>query len=501
MIALAGVALVLLATSKYGAGITSMSSAYLDAANSLAKGKGFVFHTGEPMVLWPPLYSMLLAVVALVTRLEPVAFVHIVNAALLAVVICLSGYLFRPDFTRNAVYSVLGVCAVLFSVPLSLVYATAWAECLFIPLILLYLVFAQHYWDRYDGRSLAIMTVSAALACLTRYIGVSLVVAGAATIMLAPGVVLRARLARASAFAGLSLAPLGAWCLRNQLLTGTVTGQRGAVTVSVAASMIDSARVILSWYAFGLASELALLAWIAVLAIAILSGGGAGARLYGSLKGLVGGRLPALAFVAAYAVLLLAFSGATPLDRIDNRLLSPVYVPATFLLLELGLRLYGPMQRRTAALVRAAPSFLLALWLLFPLMSVARSTAHRKSSGAGSFSSDMWRKSETVAYVKQMLRDGEAQPMYSDGADALWELARIDARELPLRSRNNLSDLRGRWPAKSPSVIVRFDRCWLRGYFTVQELESVADIEEITRFGDGSVYRASARGATTSVIR
>jgi hypothetical protein len=491
--ALAGVAVVLLATSKYGAGITSMSSAYLDAASSLAKGKGFVFHTGEPMVLWPPLYSMLLASVQLVTGLEPAAFVHIVNAVLFAVVVCLSAYLFRPYLTHDSVYSVLGVCAVLFSVPLSFVYATAWSECLFIPLTLLYLIAAQRYWERSDGRSLVVMTISAALACLTRYIGVSLVVVGAATVMLAPGVVLRARLARASAFAGLALAPLGAWCLRNQLLTGTITGQRGAVTVSVGASMIDSARVVLSWYTFGLASELVLLAWIAVLAIAILSGGRTAGRLSGGLAAFFSGRFPLLAFLVAYPVLLLATSGATPLDRIDHRLLSPVYVPATLVLLELGLRLFGPGQRRSAPLVRATPSLFLAAWLCFPLASVARSTASRMKTGAGSFSSDIWRKSETVAYVKQMLRDSGPVSVYSNGADALWELARIDARELPLRSGGRLTDLCGHWPAESRSVVVRFDRCWLRGYFTVPELESVADIEEVARFDDGSVYRASVR--------
>jgi hypothetical protein len=501
LLALVGAASVLLSTSKYGAGITSLSSSYLDAASSLAKGSGFVFHTGAPMVLWPPLYSLLLALVASVTGLEPAVFAHVVNALLFVLVLVLSARLFRTAFGHDVAYGLLGVCSVLFSVPLSGVYATAWSECLFIPLTLLYLVFAQRYWNRSDNLSLAVMTAAAALACLTRYIGVSLALAGVATIILNPSAGLRGRLARALAFASLSLAPLGAWCLRNQLLTGKVTGQRGPVTVPVAASVIDALRVMLSWCTFGLGSELAVLAWVVVLAVAVLSSGSPGARLSGSLKGLLSGRFPLLAFLVAYLGLLLVTSGATPLDRIDNRLLSPVYVPASLVMLEFGLRLFGPGQRRSAALVRATPAFFLALWLCFPMASVASSTAGRMRNGAGSFNSDIWRKSETVAYVKQMLNDGGPVPVYSNGADALWELARIDARELPLRSVSRLSDLRGHWPAETPSVIVRFDRCWLRGYHSIEELGSIADVSEIARFNDGSVYRASVRDETSAAGR
>jgi hypothetical protein len=501
LLALAGAGLVLLSTVKYGAGITSLSSAYLDVARSLASGKGFIFHTGEPLVLWPPLYSMLLAPIDFATGFDPSAFAHIVNAVLFASVICLCAYLFRTDITRSATYSLLGVCTVLFSVPLSGVYATAWSECFFIPLTLLYLVFAERYWRQRGLLSLALMTASAALACLTRYVGVSLVLAGAVTIMLTSGVNLRARLTRAFAFAGLSLLPLGFWCLRNQLLTGTLTGSRGYATVSVTVSIIDSVRGVLSWYALGLVSELVVLAWVVVLTIRILSSGIGPARLAGSLKAVFIGRFPALLFTAAYMIVLLMTSGATPLDRIDNRLLSPVYIPFTLLLLEFGARLFGASPRHAAATVRMAPSLFLALWLCFPLASVVRSTASRMRSGAGSYNSDIWRRSETVAFVKQMSGSDGRTPVYSDGADALWELARINAIEFPLRSQVKLGDLSGCWPTGSPSLLVRFNRCWLRGYFTVQELEEVADIEEVARFDDGSVYRASVRNTAAAAGR
>ncbi len=493
VIALAGVALVLHATSKYGAGITSLSSAYLDAASSLAKGKGFVFRTGEPMVLWPPLYSMLLASIQLVTGLEPAAFAHIVNAVLFAAVIWLSAYLFRPDLTHNAVYGVLGLCTVLFSVPLSLVYATAWSECLFIPLILLYLIFAQRYWERSEGRSLVFMTFSAALACLTRYIGLTLVLAGAVTVMIAPRMNLRTRLARAVVSSAVSLAPIALWILHNCIFTGTPAGLRQGSTSPTTVGMVEAAGVVLSWYALGLASELVILAWVAVLATRVLSSGAPASRVLHSFKSIFDTRLPVLLFSVVYTIVLLVTSGATELDGIDDRLLSPIYVPATLLLLEFGSLLFGPTKRRSLALLHRAPSLFLALWLCFLVADFARLTAGRVDNGAGAYSSDTWRKSETMSYVRDKLRTDQEARWYSNATDALWELGRVEASELPPRARFNLRDLPGRWPPESCAMLVWFNRRSFRGYYTVQELESVADIEEVARFGDGSVYRASVR--------
>ncbi|MCX6841829.1 MAG: hypothetical protein NTX53_06075 [candidate division WOR-3 bacterium] len=234
VLALAGAGLVLLSTAKYGAGLSPDSVGYLDVARNLASGKGFVLHTGEPLVTWPPLYPMLLALIGFATRLDPAVFAHLVNAALFALVICVSARLLQTGSQQTTTYSVLGVCAVLFSIPLSRVYAMAWSECLFIPLVLLYLVFAQRYWDSGGRLSLVAITLSTALACLTRYLGVALVPAGVVTIILATGVNFRVRFTRAFAFAALSLAPLGLWLVRNHQLTGTLMGGRAASSSSIA---------------------------------------------------------------------------------------------------------------------------------------------------------------------------------------------------------------------------------------------------------------------------
>jgi hypothetical protein len=483
---------VLLSTAKYGAGLSSDSVAYLDVARSLVAGKGFVFHTGEPLVWWPPLYPMLLALVGFATGLDPGAFAHLVNAVLFALVIGLSARLFQTSFPQNITYSLLGTCAVLVSMPLSEVYGAAWSECLFIPLVLLYLISAQRYWESGGLASLAVMVLSTALACLTRYIGVVLVLAGIVTIALTSGMNFKDRFARASAFAVLSFVPLGLWFLRNHQLTGTLAGSRGPSTLSFTNSVILSARTMLSWYAFGLVSVVVVIVWIAGLTYVVLRPRTAVARLSSSLKAVLSGHSPAVLLLVTYTVML--SMAATHDAFVESRTLSPIFVPLTLVLLILAHHLLAPTRLPSAVLVRKVPATFMVLWLCLSFASVARSAVGRFRNGAGSLNSRKWRESATVAYAKQMKSTKNDLHVCSNGTDALWELARVNATELPIKSEVNLSDLRGRWPPESVSVLVWFNnRGWREQYYSVKELGQVANVEEVARLGDGSVYQVSVR--------
>ena len=500
VLALAGAGLVLLSTARYGAGLSPDSVDYLDVARSLVSGKGFVLHTGEPLVWYPPLYPMLLALIGFATRLDPTAFAHLVNAVLFALVICLSARLLQPDSRQTPTYRVLGLCAVLLSVPLSQVYGWAWSECLFIPLVLLYLVFAQRYWDSGGVLALAVMTLSTALACLTRYIGVALVPAGVLTIILASGVNTKTRFTRAFIFAALSLAPLGLWMVRNYRLTQTLFGGRGPLQKTLADNVIAGAKAVLSWYAFGLVSKLVGLAGIAVLIVIVLSARSATRRVKSSLKTILIGHSPAVILLATYFVVLLV--AATRDAVIDYRMLSPLYVPATLILLKLGSYLLSPTQDIPNAVAGKVPAVLLALWLCFPLQNVASATAGRFKNGAGGYNTETCRESKTVAYVKQMLSTNDDVPVYSNDPLGLWALARIDANFSPSKTAfsqyrltaRSLGDLIGRWPPEGEACLVWFnvDIAWL---FSVEELKEVANAVEVAHFADGTVYRVSIRGA------
>jgi len=501
MLALVAAGQVLLSTAKYGAGLSPDSVAYYDVARSLMSGKGCVFHSGEPLVWWPPLYPMLLALVGLTTGSDPAAFAHLVNAFLFSFVIYVSARLFRSAFPRDSVFALLGVGAVLFSVPISLVYTTAWSECLFIPLALLYLVFAQRYWHHHDIWSLAVMALSVALACLTRYIGVALVLAGAMTVLTAPGIGLRARLTRSLTFVASSLLPIGLWGMRDYRLTGTLFGHRGPLQNRLVDGLTYGVHALLSWYvpfspgvtSPGFTAELAVvLAAASGLALVLLLSRALRARLRTSAKSVLSRHASTVQFAVVFTVGLLA--SALRDANVDSRTLSPIYVPLSLILLALVYDLLSSTRPASMVAAGGVPSILLGAWLCLSATNVTLAATRRFRDGAGGLNSRKWRENNTVVYAKQMLRGRDGVRVYSNATDVLWELAGVDALPLPSRRAVALSELHGRWPSDSLVVLVWLDNRRLREqYFSAEELGEIAKVEPVAQFSDGSVYRASVR--------
>jgi hypothetical protein len=497
ILVLAGASLVLLSSAKYGAGMSPDSVKYFEVARSLVSGKGFVFRTGAQLLWWPPLYPMLLALVGFVTRLDPAAFAHVVNAVLFALVICLSAHLFQASF-RQTTYCLLGVCAVLFSVPLSDVYAMALSESLFVPLVLIYLASAQRYWNSGGVGTLAVMAISTGLALVTTGQGVPIILAGVLTIVLASGSTLGTRVRRACAFAGLSLVPEGLWLVYNPRVVGAVLREKpgsadphATLSFLFAGNLKACVGTILSWYSPGTGIWLIVLTGAAVVAIA--SSRAVRGKLAGSVRSLLLHNSPSVLLCVTYILGLVSMVSLKHVPFVPTRYLSSLYVPVTLILLELVARLFRPTQLSTAGVARKVPAILLALWLCFPLASVVRSAVGCFKNGAGGYNTKEWRESGTVAYVKKTLSVNDDVHVYSNGTEALWELASVSGTQTPRRTAGNLSDLEGRWPAENGSVLVWFENITRPYLFSAEELGEVADVVEVAHLDDGSIFRVSVR--------
>jgi hypothetical protein len=491
-----GVGLVLLSTARYGAGLSPDSVDYLDVARSLVLGRGLVFHTGEPLVWYPPLYPTLLALVSLATRIDPAVFVPVMNAILFALVICLSARLLRVEYRQTDVYGVLGLCAVLLSTQLCSVYAMAWSECLFIPLVLVYVLSAQRYWTDHGRLSLAGMTISAALACLTRYLGATLVPAAILTIALASRTSLRTRFVRALTTAAISLAPLGFWAVHIHNRTGRTLWDRGPIEKTLLDNVISEAKAALSLYTDVMVLKIIVLAGLGILTVIFLSTKNARRRLASSLKIIISDCAPAIILLVSYCAALLVV--ATRDAVVDSRMLSPLYVPATLILLRLGADLLVPTQPYLRAIAPKVPTALLGLWLCFPLQKVVSATTTRFRNGAGGYSTAVIQQSKTLGYVKQLVSANRSVRVYSNDPHGLWELARIDALYSPSNTgypqyrltAHRPDDLIGQWPPEGDAYLAWFgaNPRWL---YSIEELKKVAYVSEIAHFPDGSVYHLS----------
>lgn len=93
VLAIIGVAGVLVATSQYDAGLSPDSVGYISVARSLASGQGFQTWLGAPMTAWPPLYPFLLSLPMVTLGIDPLSNAHVLNAILFGLIIYFSGVL------------------------------------------------------------------------------------------------------------------------------------------------------------------------------------------------------------------------------------------------------------------------------------------------------------------------------------------------------------------------------------------------------------------------
>src|SRR5512143_1135157 len=169
-----GLILILLTTSKYGAGVSSDAARNLSTADSLLAGKGFVDMLGNPFVLWPPLYPLVLAGMSMLSGWDTFHAAWYLNVALYALNIWLGGWLLYRIFHEKAAYAVVGALMLLLSRSTMRIYANVASEPLFATFMLLFFLCAASYLRDGTRRMLWGMFVLAGLATLQRYLGVVL---------------------------------------------------------------------------------------------------------------------------------------------------------------------------------------------------------------------------------------------------------------------------------------------------------------------------------------
>ncbi len=224
-LALLGMALILARQVNYGVGFHVDTPLYISVARHLLEGEGFVKLTNKELyVKFPPLYPMLLATASLFV-FDPYAVAGPLNAAIFGLTIFVAGHYLRQRIHSR--FLILWAClAILLSSPLTSIAYTAMSEPLFILLVILSLLHTDSFLRQDKRTSLLWAAMLAALACLTRYIGLTLPMTIVPLILLQRNTVLVAKMKHIIAYTLISVSPVALWLLRNSLLSGRPTGSR-----------------------------------------------------------------------------------------------------------------------------------------------------------------------------------------------------------------------------------------------------------------------------------
>ena len=495
LLALVGAVFVLLSTSRYGAGLSPDSVGYIGIARNLIKGAGFRSYNGNLTVKWPPLYPALLALVGGVFGTDPLLLVNDVNALIFGLIVYVGGVLTFKHFSSFPALAFVGTLAILVSRPLFAVSVMAWTESLFIFFVLLSLILADSYLSKKDTTSLILFSSSVALSALIRYVGVTLILWGALVIVIfLHRDNLKNRIAHLSLFTLISALPVGIWLIRNYAISRTLFGSRASSVFTLSQNLTFMFNSLLEWYI-----PLRFIDHRSILVFLIATAGFlAGLSLkdnWQSVKVSLRQISPTVLFVITYIAFLIISSTTTAYDRIGDRLLSPIYVPLTLLLLILAQAIVEPYQRRFSKKIVSSILIIgILIWLVYPVLAIMLNVVNLTQNGRG-YNSKTWKDSETIQYLVQHQTIESECTVYTNGPDATYILAYLSAELSPDETRNNspeigndISRLMGSWPKESKACLVWFDRIDRTYLFTIDELQTVVNIDQITRLEDGSIY-------------
>ena len=496
---LGGMMLMLFSTARYGVGLSSDSITYLSVAQNLLAGRGWVEFNGQPLLEFPPFYSIVLALISL-SWFDLATVAHYLNSVCFGIVILLATH-WLMTHTRSLVLTGIGAGATLLSLPLIEVSAYAWSEPLFIVLTLLCLFQLEQYVVAEKPLALYLAGVCAALAYLTRYAGVTLIMSGVAVILWSHRIALAKRVKRAAIFCCLSLLPITIWFARNYLLSATLTGERASSRVPLIQSMRLAVKIVTTWLLpaslplilrIALAGSLFILL-IGALVLALRSH--RGSLITASLRS----SSPLGLFVGVYTAFLLLSVTVTALSPIDNRYLSPIYVPLVLISLFAmsRLRLIAPQifgQPWQQAIVLLG----LLLWLIYPAHTISGVIQWYRAEGAGGFHTSQWMNSELIAYLRAHEIRG---PVYTNESSAVYSLTGQVFRESPRKYQyesstptDDMEMFQNAIESYGSADLVWFQGDWWRVYlYDIPDFVGLYHVEPLITTADGTIYRVTLK--------
>ena len=409
-----GAGLVLLRLASYGPGMWWDAVNYITVARNLPAGGNFLVYS-------PPLYPAMLAGGGLF-GVDPYAVAGPLNTLIFGLTVLVAGWWLRRHMHSRFLW-LWGCLSIALALPLAEIASHAMSESVFILFVTLALTQVDAHL-RGGGRAALVRAAAfSALACLTRYMGVSLILA-VVPMLLVARVAPREKMKRIAIYTLIAAAPVGLWMLRNFLIVGSMAGERGRSFYSFDFIMGEVLQVaVRDWWLLGLTAPVLL-----ALVMAACHGFW---RLWRWKRDVPGASDVAWGpfcvfggFALAYLMLLVvAMMSGSVSDGLEWRYLAPVYIPLLFaalLLMDSALQYArreapeGIAPRRWGVPVIGGGGGTLAavLMLALPLQAAWLVALHEReirlwNAGARQgYAEPQWKNSESVQYLREAALTG-----------------------------------------------------------------------------------------------
>jgi len=506
ILSLAGIGLVFLATSRYGAGVAGDSIHYISVADNLLNGKGFIDYTGGPLIWFPPLMPVLLAGLGRFLRADVFTVGWVLNALLWGVNIFLSGFFLRRIFPEKPIYFYLSALVVFLSPSALMMHASFLSDPLFLTLTLLFFIFGERYIQKRNGQTFLALLLLAVLAPLQRFSGLAQIVTGGLIILYANGWKINKSIPLAALFGVISTLPVASWVyFHNYLPYHTYWGTNNSAGADTVANVLQSLRKIMYWFipyrpisADGMAEPVVILGIILVVLLVIN-------KLRNWLEWLKEFLQPAwvsmLFFTAVYFT-----SSILNIQTGDHKALSSdryfviIMVPILALIFVSFDRLILPHIRLRTEYTQIGIAVLFLLWAFYPAYrdyKYLRLSLAEGESGYNQYNIRAFHESKILGKVKALLAKEPNARLYSNIAPAVWFLTRhtmaLPPDQYTKRTKDEIKAAFAGWPNDKPGYYVWFEPDPYELFLPLNDLALVAEMEVVEKASDGMIVRVWAR--------
>lgn len=425
----AGCVFIYLFTRVSGIGISPDSVNYESTATHIREGLSFTDFNFVPLADFPLGYPCLLALVSFLTRTSVLHIAPALNAVLfsgllLSCAVVIRGWRNMPRLFRTGLLSVLACSPFLLEI-----YSMLWSETLFLFLILLFFISLKKYLAQPSVRKLVVAATICALAFVTRYAGVTVLLTGLALILFSGSLPAGRKIFHLVIFTVTGCSLVAVNLVRNRMVAGHATGVREKALRSLPDNFSQIGGVVADWLPFLHGQErIATALFILLLIVAavamvffILQ-----QQFYAGYQNIV------TSFFLVYSVFILTIATVSRFENLTSRLLSPVYIPMIMLITGMVAGFYKRVLRRRRIIPALVAIVLLVGFHLNHYRLNAEAWEGIKDSGMPGYAEGSWRNSPAVAYVRSHAREFR-YPVYANANDAVYFLTGIHALAIPHR--------------------------------------------------------------------
>jgi hypothetical protein len=482
--AIIGYYAIYLFTSYSGVGLSPDSIMYASTATNIQAHGSLLTFNKTPLVFFPVFYPFFLGIIQFITRVDPITAGSVINSCLFAGVIFTTGWILE-NFTSHArIYKWLILIAIILSPGLLEIYSFLWSETLFIFESLLFIVAYRHYLKSHTTKALLVAAIITAIACITRYAGVTIIGTGGLLLLLDNELSIRKKIRHILIYGFVSISLLVANLVMNRINTGLSTGTREPSITPFIDNLHYFGTVIWDWAALRTdvadpyAALITSIIFISLIGILVWK---TYKRRIDSVENIV------IAFAVVYGLFIVISASISRYERINSRLIAPMFVPLLIACTSWVPDVLRLIKNKASKYALSGISIVLMVAFEYSTVLVDYQRYDDENDfGVPGYSDDSWNKSEFVQYLRQHQHTFKPGiPIYSDADEAVYLFTGMSSTLIPHKLQTNLVQ---KMYAEKRFYLIWFDNLYNSELISLQDIMAHKKLVKVGSAKEGEIY-------------